>query len=330
MDQQNLQQPDENQPEKIPSIPLGEPEEQKPSKKYLFLIIIASSVIAALVYGGYLYLKPQNVEESTTLEKNQETTNIKLSDSKQTNTSTIENPVDRNLKRKDAIFQLVNALKQYYASNNKYPEMRSSSIAKTGIFSDNPEVNPLVPEYLKNIIIDPTNKNNYNYYYEEELGKYLLFTKLEPSDDQQDSEQYFCVDSYTVDNSPTTINFNPLTTGRCTKNITEEKQLELTSPLLISELRQIMTALELYQSMNGYFPTKLIDLYPGIFTNKDLLQKEDVFYAYYPAANPLNYHLGIAISNTAQELNEDKDFNSKSNGYINGFDGKDPIYDLTN
>ena len=82
--------------------------------------------------------------------------------------------------------------------------------------------------------------------------------------------------------------------------------------------------------MNGYFPTKLIDLYPGIFTNKDLLQKEDVFYAYYPAANPLNYHLGIAISNTAQELNEDKDFNSKSNGYINGFDGKDPIYDLTN
>ena len=161
------------------------------------------SVIAALVYGGYLYLKPQNVEESTTLEKNQETTNIKLSDSKQTKTSTIENPVDRNLKRKDAIFQLVNALKQYYASNNKYPEMRSSSIAKTGIFSDNPEVNPLVPEYLKNIIIDPTNKNNYNYYYEEELGKYLLFTKLEPSDDQQDSEQYFCVDSYTVDNSST-------------------------------------------------------------------------------------------------------------------------------
>ena len=43
MDQQNLQQPDENQPEKIPSIPLGEPEEQKPSKKYLFLIIIAFS-----------------------------------------------------------------------------------------------------------------------------------------------------------------------------------------------------------------------------------------------------------------------------------------------
>lgn len=326
MDQQNLQQSIKNQSEKIPL-----PREQKLSKKYLFLIIIASLVvIVALVYGGYLYFKSLNAKESVTPDKNQKTSNMSPSNNEQTNLSISDNPVDRNIKRKAAIFQLTNALKQYYASNNKYPEIRSSSIAKTGIFSDNIEENPLVPEYLKNSITDPISKNNYNYYYEEELGKYLLFAKLELSDDQQDSEQYFCVDSYTVNNNPVTINFNPLTIGRCTENITEEKQLELNSPLLIGGLRQIMIALELYQSMNGYFPTKLIDLYPDIFTNKDLLQKEDILYAYYPAANPLNYHLGITVSNTVQELNKDKDFNSKSSSYINGFDGKDPIYDITN
>lgn len=238
-------------------------------------------------------------------------------------------PSLRNAQRKAAMFQLSNSLKNYYQEMDKYPQVRSNSINKTGIFSETESTNPLLPKFAKSALEDPLNKDGYNYSYEEEMDNYLVFTKLE-SDEKQITEQYFCVDSHSVNHTPTLISFNPLTIGKCKKEISQQKQQELNSPLLISQLRQVKTGLNLYLDMNESLPTKLGNLYPSVIANKSILEIDGLSYAYSPASNPTKYHLGITVSNGASGLSSDDDFNSKNKDYINGFDGKDPIHDVTN
>lgn len=322
MNEQNQSQPSINQPEQIPLTPPEEPKEQKRFNK-LFVVVLSLMIIAGISYGAYLYFSPTKIEKTI---------------STQVNLPVNYTPaIDRNVKRIAVTYILTNALKNYHIDNGEYPKVRSNSVNKTGIFSDDQNVNPLVPEYMKNTLVDPMNNNNYNYYYDYgkglDLKEYLFFAKLEPEYDQQTAEEYICVDSYTVNNNPTRITFNPLTLvggSRCKKEISQEKQQELDSPDLIGLLKQIQVGLEMYQDENKHFPAKLIDLYPSFFTDRDILQRKDIFYAYSPAENPQKCHLGIIVSSNAQELDSDKDFNSKSNNYINGFDGKDPVYDLTN
>ena len=66
---------------------------------------------------------------------------------------------------------------------------------------------------------------------------------------------------------------------------------------------------------------------PASAANSDLT----VFmYAYSP--DKKKYHLGVKLTKdaTALKRNTNKNFNSKLAGYVNGFDGSDPVYDSNN
>lgn len=109
-------------------------------------------------------------------------------------------------------------------------------------------------------------------------------------------------------------------------------------------LELVQTCLDKYYSENGHYPYSLAELVsflserndlPPVFSKnpesliKDPETSEEHLYAFYPSKNPNSYHLGIVLkSKSITFLQKDSDFNSKAAGYVNGFDGRDPIYDL--
>lgn len=93
-----------------------------------------------------------------------------------------------------------------------------------------------------------------------------------------------------------------------------------------------------YDDKNCY-PTSLSELEKFIESestedNKKKLPKdpktgEDYLYAHYPAENPTSYHLGVVLEiKDDADLNDDADFNSKTAGYVNGFDGGGQVFDI--
>lgn len=109
----------------------------------------------------------------------------------------------------------------------------------------------------------------------------------------------------------------------------------------ISGIRQghliaLRGTLDVYHIYNSHFPTSLSDLEifikernPEAEIPKDPKTNKDYLYASYPSDKPTAYHLGAVLENKrATMLRSDSDFNSKAAGYVNGFDGKDPVYDI--
>jgi type II secretory pathway pseudopilin PulG len=98
----------------------------------------------------------------------------------------------------------------------------------------------------------------------------------------------------------------------------------------IEHLQFIQSKLELYYSENNCFPTSLSQLTYLIKREvpKDPITQKDYLYAFYPESRPTRYHLGAILETKNKILKEDADFNSKAAGYTNGFDGKDPVYDI--
>lgn len=99
----------------------------------------------------------------------------------------------------------------------------------------------------------------------------------------------------------------------------------------INEIEYLQSNLDLYFWENNSYPTSLLELRNLAKKDipKDPKTKKDYLYAYYPSENPTAYHLGAVLElKKATILKNDSDFNSESAGYVNGFDGKDPVYDL--
>ena len=99
----------------------------------------------------------------------------------------------------------------------------------------------------------------------------------------------------------------------------------------INDIRIIKVILgEYYDSYNVY-PNSLSELVPEFLNDlpKDPKTNQDYFYAFYPFIEPSCYHLGTVLENVNRyELLNDADFDSKMAGYINGFNGIDPVYDI--
>ena len=99
----------------------------------------------------------------------------------------------------------------------------------------------------------------------------------------------------------------------------------------IGAFQQLELRLDMYHKQEGSYPKKLSELSPPTIVSSWGGDYDDFFYAYYPTDNPQNYHLGIELSGEltaeyARKLDDDSDFNSKD-GFVDGFDGSDPIYD---
>ena len=126
----------------------------------------------------------------------------------------------------------------------------------------------------------------------------------------------------------------------------------------ITSLSRIQNLLDDYYFENNSYPTSFSPLIEvrlkKLKENQDLLLNEEqilelaesifrdpltgkyYLYAFYPSENPTAYHLGAILELTDKDaviiggasLENDSDFDSKVVGYVNGFDGKDPMYDL--
>ena len=105
----------------------------------------------------------------------------------------------------------------------------------------------------------------------------------------------------------------------------------------ISQFKIIPSLLGIYFEKYKVYPetlSKLGDSSGAIIKDSS---SNKYLYAYYPKVKPTSYHLGLLLEGCSKdpvkqvvdkEFLKDRDFNSATAGYVNGFDGKDPIYDL--
>lgn len=104
----------------------------------------------------------------------------------------------------------------------------------------------------------------------------------------------------------------------------------------IASLKTLNAILATYLNDHSSYPKSLGDL-DNYGTKVTRYFGSEYLYAYYPAVNPKYYHIGISIKVLSEcddvqtrNLESDADFNSTVDGYINGFNGNDPILDFTN
>lgn len=120
------------------------------------------------------------------------------------------------------------------------------------------------------------------------------------------------------------------------EQITETAQLlaiDSNDPTHINNIGYIQYGLERYFSDKRMYPTNLKDLVPLYIGGLPVYSSEQNYlYAYSPKEKPVAYHLGTPLGGHNQKdeaaLAGDADFDSKKTGYTNGFDGKDPVYDV--
>lgn len=124
---------------------------------------------------------------------------------------------------------------------------------------------------------------------------------------------------------------------------TEKIQHEATAKLLatdpsdpahVNNIKYIADGLEKYYKDKHAYPKKLDELVPlYLRVLPKYSSQKDYFYAYYPNNKPTAYHIGTLLGGRNQAspkaFAEDADLNSEKVGYVNGFAGADPIYDLT-
>ena len=104
-------------------------------------------------------------------------------------------------------------------------------------------------------------------------------------------------------------------------------------PSHINNIKYIKDGLEKYYNDKRMYPKGLQELVPVYLRIvPKYSSSRDYFYAYYPKDKPTAYHLGTLLGGRNQASPEafasDADLNSEKAGYINGFVGADPIYDL--
>jgi len=97
----------------------------------------------------------------------------------------------------------------------------------------------------------------------------------------------------------------------------------------VAALKSINYELMAYLNNHSSYPTSLANF--DNYGTKEDYSGTGYLYAYYPKINPTHYHIGMKIQDgaacnniIASALKTKANFNSKSVGYINGFDGTDP------
>lgn len=110
-------------------------------------------------------------------------------------------------------------------------------------------------------------------------------------------------------------------------------ETDATDPTHVNNIKYVQSALERYYNDKRQYPKQLEDLVPYYLT---VLPKysssRNYFYAYYPADKPQKYHIGTLLGGRNEAspaaFRSDSDLNSAKAGYVNGFNGMDPVFDL--
>src|SRR3990167_3822553 len=120
------------------------------------------------------------------------------------------------------------------------------------------------------------------------------------------------------------------------KNRTEEiLKTDPTDPVHVANLKYIQSALERYFNDKRQYPKTLEELAPMYVKGlPKYSSRQDYFYTHSPADKTQLYHfvtiLGWRNTATPEAFKTDSDFDSAKAGWAGGFNGLDPIYDLTN
>ena len=132
-------------------------------------------------------------------------------------------------------------------------------------------------------------------------------------------------------------------TGKQEKPVVEQKmrsvatqkliETDATDPSHVNNIKYIQSALERYYNDKRQYPKQLEELVPYYLT---ILPKysssRNYFYAHYPAEKPQKYHIGVLLGGRNEAspaaFRSDSDLDSVKVGYINGFNGMDPVFDL--
>ena len=98
----------------------------------------------------------------------------------------------------------------------------------------------------------------------------------------------------------------------------------------ISDMKLIQLSLKLFFDRHNKYPARPIELEKEGDVSKlptDPLSGKDYFYAV--SEDGRTYHIGATLEDKGNiTLKNDADVNSRARGFLNGFDGADPIYDL--
>ncbi len=127
-----------------------------------------------------------------------------------------------------------------------------------------------------------------------------------------------------------------------TQEVVHQKEVALTRQLLdmdvsdpshVRNVKFLQEKIERYFNDYRYYPKRMEDMIPHYLpVPVQFATGENYLYAYYPKDKPTKYHLGAKLGgrNPAdiKTLSEDADFNSIKAGYVGGFVGVDPVYDL--
>ncbi|HBM45419.1 MAG: hypothetical protein UR85_C0011G0013 [Candidatus Nomurabacteria bacterium GW2011_GWF2_35_66] len=106
----------------------------------------------------------------------------------------------------------------------------------------------------------------------------------------------------------------------------------------IADVDAIKSALSLYYDSNASYPALIGDLVPAFLNSEPTLAAPTDAYTYTASADGLSYHLGITLeqaASTTGPLAGDKDCSSLvadecfTGVGASGFDGADPVYDVT-
>lgn len=105
-------------------------------------------------------------------------------------------------------------------------------------------------------------------------------------------------------------------------------------PSHVNNITYIKEGLKKYYAEKKAYPKKLSELVPRyLYIAPRYSSDVEYLYAYFPAEKPSAYHLGAPLGgrniNSPGALSSDADFHSEKAKYVNGFNGADPVYDVT-
>ncbi len=97
---------------------------------------------------------------------------------------------------------------------------------------------------------------------------------------------------------------------------------------LIRGLNHIVTGLFVFVETNKIYPKKLKELDSLPPEIKQSIEEGIINYMYAYSSDGQCYHIGVKLEESNSVLEHDTDLDSVAEGYINGFSGADPVYDM--
>lgn len=297
------------------------------------IAVLAIIVALSLVGGGY-YIAKTNVFKklipSALKDFASQSPELSGGVSQKNNKNTIQNipngfssedknKFDKNLNRATFLTRnLYPALISYYEAHGSYPTSLNSIALPSGfrvedfLYAYYPSTNP--QNYHVGIRVEPI-----TYFVDGKKFDYV-FGLGEDADFDSSSAGY--VNGFSGK--------DPVLDMKAEKGKNDPEQMRTRNAYRISQVHAIGLGLGIYFQEHKKYPPQLADLIPKYIKQIGSPTSQE-HYLFSLSSDGLHYHIGVFLEQpNSSYVAKDADFNSVNAGWTNGFDGSDPVYDLTN